>query len=202
MPAGFKELPDGTKLVVFFTDQLPEFLGEIVNFQTILHSDIPTYSVVADNVSPALNKNILSVFNNLSAPPSPAAKRIRVQEVYVYPRTAANNTITLQLGYINAIPTGGTDLSVINHAADFVNPPAPPNTVLAQTGNTAPNPLADLIFGGITFNLNTPGRYPIFEKKWNMSSLQLRPTLDGLTLRQVNGGATGTITAHFILTVD
>lgn len=199
MPESVIDLPDGKKLVVFETDRHPDFLGTSINVQEVLGADIPTYTIVADNVSPALNKNILTIFNNLPT------KRIRVQEVFVYPKTGANNTITLQLGYINSIPVGGTDASINKHAADFDSPPAPPNTLIAVTGNTSPAPVAGLIYGGNTFNLNTAATYIIYEKKGNASALQLRPqpNAEGLVLRQTAGsGTTGSLCAHFIVTLD
>lgn len=196
MPEAFIELPDTKKLVVFETDQHPDFPATSINIQETLTADIPTYTVVADNITPGLNKNILSIFNNLTT------KRIRVQSVYVYPRAAANNTVVLQLGYINSIPTGGTDITVQRFAADFQPPPAPPNTLIAQSENTLPNPIAGIIFGGITFNLNNAATYTIFEKKGNSSALQLRPGQDGITIRQVAGAGTGALTAQFILTLD
>lgn len=193
MPENYIELPDTKKLVVFETNQHPDFPATSVNVQETLIADIPTYSVVADNIAPALNKNIISIFNNLTT------KRIRIQQVYVYPRTAANNTITLQLGYINSAPTGGTDLNIARYAADF---PTSSN-VIAQSENTSPNPIANTLFGGITFNLNTAGTYIIFEKKSNCSALQLRPNgQDGITVRQVVGSATGSISVHVVFTLD
>lgn len=197
MPENYIELPDTKKLVVFETNQHPDFPATSVNIQETLIADIPTYTVVADNISPALNKNIISIFNNL------ATKRIRIQEVYVYPRTAANNNITLQLGYINSAPTGGTDLNISRFAADFNAPPAAPNNVVAQSENTSPNPVANTIFGGITFNLNAAGTHIIFEKKSNYSALQLRPNgQDGITVRQVVGSSTGSISVHVVFTLD
>jgi hypothetical protein len=198
MPENIIDLPDGKKLVVFETNQHPDFSGTSINIQEVLQADIPTYQIVADNVSPALNKNILAIFNRL------ATKRIRIQEVIVYPKTLANHVITLQLGYINSVPTGGTDLTLVKHSADFPNNVAAPNDVVAQTGATA-TPISDIIFGGNTFSVNTAGTYIIFEKgKTNGSAIQLRPGgLDGLVLRQTAGtGTTGTITAHMVFTLD
>lgn len=195
--------PDGSKVVMFSTDQHPDFPSEIVNIQENLQSDIATYTVVADNISPALNKNILSVFNNLPLPPSPLARKIRIQDIFVYPRSLANHTVTLQVGYINSVPTGGTDIDIQKHAADYANPPALPDTVVAQTGNTLPNPIAGIIFGGSTFSVNVAGKHTLFEAKRNSSALVLRPNLDGITVRQVTGtGTTGTLTVHLVLTLD
>lgn len=197
MPEQFIELPDGKKLVIFETNQHPDFPATSVNVQESLTADIPTYQVVADSISPGLNKNIICIFNRL------ATKRIRIQSVFVYPRTLANHTVTLQLGYINTLPTGGTDLSFVKHAFDFPNNPAAPNDVVAKAEATA-TPIAGVIFGGSTFSVNTAGKYPIFEASRNGSALQLRPGgLDGITLRQTTGtGTTGTLTAHVVFTLD
>lgn len=198
MPENFIQLPDGKRLVVYETDQHPDFSGTSINIQETLNADIPTYQIVADNIAPAANKNILSVFNRLST------KRVRIQQVYVYPRTLANHTITLQLLYINTLPTGGTDISLLKHSADFPSNPAAPNDLVAKSEATV-TPVAGVNpFGGSTFSVNVAGSYVIFESKRNGSALQLRPGgLDGLTLRQVTGtGTTGTISAHLILTLD
>lgn len=198
MPEQVIDLPDGKKLVVFETNQHPDFIGTSINIQEVLQADIPTYIATADNVAPALNKNIISVFNNLPT------KRIRIQEVYVYPRTLANHIITLQLGYINTTPTGGTAADIIRLAADFPAVPGAPNTVLAHTGATA-TPVSGVLFGGNTFSVNTAGTYVIFEKARNGSAIQLRPqpNAEGVVLRQTTGaGATGTLTAHIVFTLD
>ena len=197
MPEQIIELPDGKKLIVFETNQHPDFIGDSVNINEELKADIPTYTAVADDIAPALNKNIISVFNNVPD------KRIRIQEVYVYPRTLANHIITLQLGYIGTNPTtGGSSITIQKYAADFPNNPASPNGIEVRTGATA-TPTAGIIFGGSTFSVNNPGKYTIFESVRNSSALQLRPTLDGLVLRQVTGsGTTGTITAHVVFTLD
>jgi hypothetical protein len=198
MPEQVIDLPDGKKLVVFETNQHPDFVGTSINVQEVLNADIPTYCAVADDVSPALNKNIISIFNNLPS------KRIRIQEVYVYPKSLANHIITLQLGYINTNPTtGGTTINIQRFAADFPANPASPNGVEVRTGATGITPTAGVIFGGSTFSVNTAGTYVIFEKARNGSAIQLRPTLDGLVLRQTAGsGTTGTIAAHIIFTLD
>lgn len=197
MPENFIELPDTKKLVVFETNQHPDFGSTVVNIQESLVADIPTYQVVADNISPALNKNILCIFNRLQT------KRIRIQSVFVYPRSLANHTVTLQLGYINTEPTGGTDLSLIKHAADFPNNPTAPNDVMAKAEATV-TPLAGIIFGGSTFSVNIAGKYPIFESTRNSSALQLRPGgLDGIVVRQTTGsGTTGTLTVQVVFTLD
>jgi hypothetical protein len=198
MPEQVIDLPDGKKLVVFETNQHPDFNGTSINVQEVLQADIPTYCAVADDVAPALNKNIISIFNNLPT------KRIRIQEVYVYPKTLANHVVTLQLGYISSNPTtGGSAISIQKLAADFPNNPPSPNGVEVRTGATGVTPIAGIIFGGSTFSVNTAGTYIIFEKSKNGSAIQLRPTLDGLVLRQTAGsGTTGTLTAHIIFTLD
>lgn len=195
MPENYIELPDTKKLVVFETNQHPDFSGISINIQETLNADIPTYSIVADNISTALNKNILAIFNKLPT------KRLRIQEVYVYPRTLANIAITLQLGYINTEPTGGTPASINRHAVDFPSPGA--GTIIALAGSTV-TPVADVLFGGNTFNVNVAATYTIFKASRNGSALQLRPnSQDGIVLRQTSGtGTTGTITAHAIVTLD
>ena len=197
MPENFIELPDTKKLIVFETNQHPDFQGTIVNIQESLTADIPTYQAVADSVSPGLNKNIIAIFNRLST------KRIRIQSIFVYPRTLANHTITLQVGYINSEPTSGTDLSLIKHAFDFPNNPAAPNDVMAKAEATA-TPLAGIIFGGSTFSVNVAGKHVLFEASRNSSALQLRPGgLDGLVVRQTSGaGTTGSLTVHVVFTLD
>lgn len=199
MPENFILLPDGNRLVVFSTDRHPDFKGTLVNIQEYVQADIPTYTVVADGISPGANKNILSVFNNLTV----SNKRIRIQEVYVYPKTFANHNITLQLCYFSTVPTTGTDISVNQHAADFdENPTTANNRVIAKTGNTDTVDLTK-IFGGNTFSMNVAGTYIIFERKGNGSSIELRPGLDGLSLRQTAGtGTTGTMTTHLVFTLD
>ena len=197
MPEEIIDLPDGKKMVVFETNQHPDFPGTSINVQEVLNADIPTYCAVADDIAPALNKNIISIFNNVPT------KRIRIQQVYVYPKTLANHVITLQLGYINTNPvTGGTAITVQKLSADFPNNPTPPNGIEVRTGATA-TPTPGIVFGGTTFSVNTAGNYTIFEKAKNGSAIQLRPTLDGLVIRQTAGaGTTGTITAHIIFTLD
>lgn len=197
MPENYIELPDTKKLVVFETNQHPDFLTTSINIQENLDADIPTYQIVADNIAPALNKNILCIFNRL------ATKRIRIQEVSVYPRSLANHVVTLQLGYINTLPTGGTDLPLIKHSYDFPNNPDPPNDLIAKSEATV-TPVAGFIFGGVTFSVNTAGKYTIFKPERNSSALQLRAGgLDGLVVRQVTGsGTTGTLTANMVFTLD
>lgn len=197
MPENYIELPDTKKMVVFETNQHPDFSGTSINVQETLGADIPTYQVVADNVAPALNKNIIAIFNRIPT------KRIRIQEVYVYPRSLANHVVTLQLGYINTLPTGGTDLSLIKHSYDFPNNPDPPSDLVAKSEATV-TPIAGYIFGGVTFSVNTAGKYTVFKPEHNASALQLRAGgVDGIVLRQVTGsGTTGTLTAHVVFTLD
>lgn len=198
MPENYIELPDGKKVVIFDTNQHPDFQGTVVNIPEYLYADIPTYTAVANDIAPALNKNIISVWN------ANGAKRIRIQSVYVYPFTLAANTITLQLLYINAAPTGGTAINVQRITADYPNPPPQPNTILAATGATATPATPNVILGGSTFSVNTAGKYVIFEPTRNSSSIQLRPgSQDGVVLRQTSGaGTTGTVTAHVVFTLD
>lgn len=198
MPENIIELPDGKKLVVFETNQHPDFTGTSINVQEVLSADIPTYVAQVNAVAPAANKNILAIWNNLTN------KRIRVQEVYVYPFSLANHVVTLQLGYINSAPAGGTAANINRYAFDFPDPQdAAPNTVTAHTGITN-TPVANVIFGGNTFSVNTPGTYIIFEKKGNGSAIQLRPGgVEGLVLRQTSGsGTTGSLSAGMVFTLD
>lgn len=196
MPESFTTLPDGTRLVVYETNKHPDISGT-ANIQEFLKADIPTYQISAENVSLTSGKNIVSVFNNLSS------NRIRVQNVYAYARASANNSITLVMGYINAAPSGGQSATFTPFAADF-----PPNTganvVLHQTGNTAPQPLSGLVFGGNRISLSTPNNYDIFnaDRARNGSAVQLRPLQDGITVKQVDGGTTGTVNVHVIFTLD
>lgn len=203
MPENFIELPDGKKLIVFETDRHPDFLTQLVNIQETLTADIPTYMVVADGVATGINTNLLSVFNNLSAA---IGKRIRIQHIYAYPRTAANNTISLQVGYSNTIPAAGTEATSFTRlAADFDDRPATaPNTILTKIGSTT-NPLAGLILGGTTINLNADFKsYDLFKKDANYSAIQLRsqPNAEGIVIRQVAGGNTGTVSVIVIFTLD
>jgi hypothetical protein len=197
MPENYIELPDGKKLVIFETNQHPDFPATIVNVQESLTADIPTYQVVADNITPAVNKNIIAIFSRL------ATKRIRIQKVYVYSRSLAATTVTLQLGYINTLPTGGTDLTLIKHAFDFPNNPAAPDDVVAKAESTA-TPVAGVIFGGCTMSLNDAVECTVFEASRNGSALQLRPGgVDGIVLRETAGtGTAGALTAHVVFTLD
>lgn len=198
MPENFTTLPDATRLVVFETNQHPDISGT-VHIQETLKADIPTYQITAEGVVPASGKNLLSVFNNLPT------KRIRVQNVYAYPRVSGNNSVTLQLGYINSVPISGT--AVGNFAAfavDFPNNAAPPNNIVHVIGNTSPQPLSGVVLGGNRIGLNTTDQYEIFsaDRARNGSSLQLRPQSDGVTVKQVEGGTAGTLNVHVIFTLD
>jgi len=196
MPETVQTLPDGTRLVVFSTTSHPDISGT-ANIQESLKADIPTYQISAENVSLTSGKNIVSVFNNLTT------NRIRVQNIYAYPRTSANNSVTLVMGYINANLSGGTPASFTPFAADF-----PPNTggnvVVHQVGNTAPQPISGLIFGGNRISLSNPDQSEIFsaDRARNGSAVQLRPLQDGITVKQVDGGTTGTLNVHVIFTLD
>jgi hypothetical protein len=198
MPETFQELPDGKRLVVFETNQHPDISGT-VNIQATLKADIPTYQISVEGVTLTSGKNLITVFNNLPT------KRIRVQNVYAYARTSANNAVTLSLGYINSGPTDGT--SGVNFAAfavDFANNPAPPNNIQYRTANTSPQPISGVVLGGNRISLSTPNQYEIFsaDRARNGSALQLRPTQDGITVKQVDGGTTGTLNCHVIFTLD
>lgn len=198
MPETFQELPDGKRLVIFQTSSHPDISGQ-VNIQEFLKADIPSYQISAEGVTLASGKNLLSVFNNLPA------TRIRVQNVFAYPRTSANNAITVQLGYINSPPVSGTATGAFNtFAIDFPNNPGPPNNIVHLVGNTSPQPLSGQILGGNRISMSTPNQSEIFsaDRSRNGSALQLRPTLDGITIKQVEGGALGTLNCHVIFTLD
>lgn len=201
MPENFIALPDGKRLVIFETDRHPDFKGTVINIQETLLADIPSYMVVADNVATAINTNLLSVFNNLSATVN---KRIRIQHIYCYPRSTAANTVTLQVGYSNVSPAGGTEANFTRMAADFDDRPAAPNTVLTKVGSTT-NPIAGIILGGTTLSLNDSFKtYDLFKKDANYSAIQLRPqpNAEGIIVRQVAGSNTGTLTIHVVFTLD
>ena len=198
MPEGFQTLPDNSRLVVFKTSSHPDISGE-VSIQETLKADIPTYQISAEGVTLASGKNLLSVFNNLPT------SRIRVQNVYAYPRTSANNSVTIQLGYINSVPISGTATGAFNRfAIDFPNNPNPPDNIVHLVGNTSPAPLSGQILGGNRIAMNLPNQSEIFsaDRARNGSALQLRPTLDGITVKQVEGGSTGTLNCHVIFTLD
>ena len=200
MPEGFQTLPDNTRLVVFKTSAHPDISGE-VSIQETLKADIPTYQITADAVVPASGKNIISVFNNISG------TRIRVQNVYAYPRASGNNTVCLQIGYINSVPLSGTNTlpsTFSAFATDFpVNPP-PPSNIVHMTANTTPAPVAGVILGGNRISLSTPGKYDIFSADdfRNGSALQLKGAQDGIVVKQMDGGTAGTLTCHVIFTLD
>ena len=199
MPEDFIQLPDGKRLIVFETDRHPDHQGTSVNMQETLGGDIPTYIVTADNVSASNNSNILSVFNNNNL-----GKRIRIQHVYAYSRTSANNTIVLQIVYSSTVPAGGSEAIFTRLAADFDDRPATPNTILTKIGSTT-NPVANINLGGARINLNADLRnIDLFRKQSNYSSIQLRPqpNAEGIIIRQVAGGNTGTVTVHVVFTLD
>ena len=199
MPEQFIQLPDGKRLIVFETDRHPDHQGTLVNVQEVLQADIPTYIVTADAVAAANNTNLLSVFNNNNV-----GKRIRIQHVYAYSRSSANNTILLQIGYSNTVPAGGTEAIFTRLAADFDDRPAAPNTILTKINSTT-NPVANIILGGARITLNAEVRnIDLFRKQSNYSSIQLRPqpNAEGIVIRQVAGGNTGTVTIHVVFTLD
>jgi len=195
MGESFVTLPDGSRLMVFQTSAHPDISGTI-NIQSFMRADIPTYQVTADNVQMASGKNLLSVFNNLPN------NRIRVQHIDAYPRTSANNSVTLHLNYINSVPSGGQNALINLFAADFPPEQAPPNNIWAKVGNTLPAPISGIILGGTKFGLNLASKQTIFSKTDNGSSLELRPTADGVTVKQMDGLATGTANIHLIFTLD
>lgn len=197
-----QQLPDGKNLLGYTTNQHPDFQGTDIFINEGLNADIPSYQFVADNVTPAAGRNILAIFNR-------TPKRVRIQNVYCYPRTLAANNITVQLGYINALPTGGTAINAIKHAFDNPDNPTAPNNLVGLKDNSptsaiTASPIAGVIFGGATFSVNTAGTYQIFNAVRNTSSLQMRPnSLDGIILVVTNASsALGTISAHVSLTLD
>ncbi len=195
MGESFVTLPDNSRLMVFQTSAHPDISGTI-NIQSFMRADIPTYQITADNVQMASGKNLLSVFNNLPS------NRVRVQHIDAYPRTSAANTPTILLNYISSVPSGGQDVLLNLYAADFLPNPAPPNNIWAKTNNVIPVPVSGIILGGTKFALNGTGKTPIFSKTDNGSSIELRPTLDGLTVKQVDGLTSGTANIHLIFTLD
>lgn len=196
MPETFITLPDGKRVVTFETSAHPDISG-VVTIPLGLKADIPTYQITAEGVTLASGKNLLSVFNNLPS------NRIRIQEVYAYPRTSANNAVTIQLGYINSIPSGGSDASFTAFAVDFPANPAPPDNVVHKVGNTLPAIVSGIVLGGNRIGMNTTNRYSIFTEARNGSAMQLRPNgVDGITIKQVDGGSTGTLNCHVIFTLD
>ena len=200
MPETFQELPDGKRLVVFETSSHPDISG-VVNIQETLKADLPTYQVTADAVVPASGKNIISVFNNISG------TRIRVQNVYAYPRASGNNSVCLQLGYINSAPVSGAATlasTFTAFATDFPQNPPPPNNIIHMTANTTPAPVAGVVLGGNRISLSAPDKCDIFSAGdfRNGSALQLKGAQDGIVVKQMDGGTTGTITCHVVFTLD
>ena len=198
MPESFQTLPDNNRLVIFTTNAHPDISGTVF-IQETLKADIPSYQISAEGVTLTSGKNLLSVFNNLPS------SRIRVQNVFAYPRTSANNAVTLQLGYINSPPISGTATGSFNRfAIDFPNNPNPPDNIVHLVGNTSPQPLSGQILGGNRISMSVPNQSEIFsaDRARNGSALQLRPTLDGITVKQVDGGTTGTLNCHVIFTLD
>src|SRR5215211_3729285 len=152
MPETFQTMPDGKRMVVFETSSHPDISG-VVNIQEFLRADIPTYQITADGVSLTSGKNILSVFNNISG------TRIRVQNVHVYPRTSANNAVTLQLGYITSTPVSGAGTTAglfTGFATDFPANPPSPNNIIHMIGNPTPAPQAGVILGGNRVSMSQP----------------------------------------------
>lgn len=195
MPETFFTLPDGKRIIVFETRGHPDISG-IVNLPLGLKADIPTYQISAESVTLASGKNLLSIFNNLSG------NRIRVQNIFAYPNTSGNNSITVKLHYINSVLSGGTDAAIDRFAADFPVNPSAPNNVQARVGNTLPVFISGIILGGNRIGLNTVNRYEIFSETRNGSALQLRPEQDGISVVQKDGNANGTLNIHAVVTLD
>lgn len=202
--SGYIDLPDGKKLVTHKTNQIPDFPNEEVNVQATLRADIPSYLVVADNVAVANNTNLLSIFNN-------TAKRVRIQRISVYVRTPAENSIVLQVGYINSAPIGSTNAIITRFAADYPPNDATPLTDLvnAKILPTSPNPIANINLGGAAIPLSSTNpstfqKHDLFKVDGNGSALILRPNAqDGITITDVGQTATGgNITIEVILTLD
>lgn len=200
MPETFQTLPDGTRLVVFATNSHPDISGT-ANIQEQLRADIPTYQVTADAVVPASGKNLLSLYNNISG------VRIRVQQIYAYARASGNNSMAIQVGYINSVPVSGTGTTAstfTGFATDFPANPSPPSNIVHMIGNTSPAPVAGVVLGGNRVSLSTPNKYDIFNANdfRNGSALQLKGGQDGVVVKQMDGGATGTVTVHAVFTLD
>lgn len=200
MPETFQTMPDGKRMVVFQTFSHPDISGE-ANIQEFLRADIPTYKIVADGVVPASGKNLLSVFNNVSG------TRIRVQNVSCYPRASGNNSMVIQIGYITSAPTSGTGTvaTLFNKfATDFPSNPSPPFNIIHMAGNTSPAPVAGVILGGNRLSLSTPNGVSIFDSNSyrNGSAFQLKGGEDGLVIKQMDGGALGTVTTELVFTLD
>lgn len=186
----FHVLPDGKRIVVYDTEFHPDISGN-VQIQTFLLSDIPSYTVTGDNITPENNTNLLSVYNNIST-----GERIRIQEISAYPLATANNSVALQVGYIGSFPSGGTNAVFTEMAADYPPNQTEPNGVIAHVKPDSPNPVSGRIFGGNIVNLNSTNlseKVILFQKSANKSSIHLRAGQDGITVRQVAGGNTGAV---------
>lgn len=200
MPESFTTLPDNTRLVVFSTNSHPDISGTVF-IQEQLRADIPTYQITADAIVPASGKNLLTVFNNISG------TRIRVQQIYAYARASGNNSMAIQVGYINSAPVSGTGTvatTFTGFATDFpVNPPSP-NNIIHMAGNTSPAPVAGVFLGGNRLSLSTPNSVDIFNANnfRNGSALQLKGGQDGIVVKQMDGGTLGTVTTHAVFTLD
>jgi hypothetical protein len=200
MPETFQTLPDNSRLVVFKTNAHPDISGEVV-IQEGLKADIPTYQITADNVVPASGKNLLSVFNNISG------VRIRVQQIYAYARASGNNSMAIQVGYINSVPVSGagtTASTFTGFATDFAPNPSPPDNIVHMIGNTTPVPVTGVFLGGNRVSLSQPNTFDIFNANdfRNGSALQLKGGQDGIVVKQMDGGALGTVSIHAVLTRD
>ena len=195
-------LPDGKNLLIYKTNQHPDFPQTEINVNEGLTADLPSYQVVADGIAPSVNKNILAIFNR-------TPKRIRIQSIHCYVKSLGNNNIVVQVGYINALPTGGAAAVLGKHAFDFPNNGTAPNDLVILRDNSptsaiSASPVAGISFGGASFSVNAVGNYNLFMPFRNMSALQLRPNgVEGIVIFvPVASSALGTITTHVGLTLD
>lgn len=195
--------PDSTdvnaKQVIFQKTQIPGLSGDVY-FQYIRLAQPPTYIAVADNSAAANNKNHLTLFNNTN-------RRLRVEHIYAHVNTtnASGGNVVLQIGVLNAAPTGGTDITIRKFSSDFADNPAAPSDVAAKTGATA-TPVAGWILGGAVVNTNNGATVPadartLFKKDQDYSSLQLLNG-EGIVIRQTAGATAGTISVYAIITLD
>ena len=191
MPRSFFELPDGNKLATFNPGigNDPDNPTDDISIQETLRADVATYLAVGDNISVS-NAKLFSLFNN-------SGFRLRIQKISVIPRTPANNTIFLQVGYINATPSGGTDGLVNKLSVDYPPTGASPPTLISLVPckklPTSPNGVSGVNLGNEIVNLTSTlnlRKQPIFQVEGNGSALILRTGSDGITIEQI--GQTGT----------
>lgn len=187
MTRSFFALPDGNKLAIYKPGigNDPDNPTDDISIQETLRADVATYLAVGDNIS-CSNAKLLSLFNNSGA-------RLCIQKISVIPRTPANNTIFLSIGYINASPTGGTDGLVNKYSVAY---PGSNLITLVPCKKlpTAPNGVANVNLGNEIVNLTSTlalKKQDIFKVEGNGSALILRPGLDGITIEQIAQTATG-----------